>query len=337
MAVDGEILTWRYNVTPEIGAWYLDGTMGFVPDGTIDSHADREWWISEVGEFYRRAGESATHCPPSDPYLTEVALDLADGIVDRVKSWLPPASDHVAADYLGRDELGVELMGAVDFSLVGLAAAVDSVRFWCPVTQSHQEWNTIRGGLYRRLDSLRAAYEAGLPRTHRVRFREDLATIASDHGISVTTLRNLNRLSVFQEVSSGQELCVPHIPPDENGISTAAALSEFSTGTAAYVGQEVTLEGIEVVSLLGTQALWMNLDNGTPYLLHLTEMALADSVAVAQGDVVTVNGTVMEMSDSILDAWAAAGAFSQETDRIQAEFAVDFLEVTSISGGAVKD
>ena len=126
---------------------------------------------------------------------------------------------------------------------------------------------------------------------------------------------------------------------EETGAALAnvVALSEFSTGTAAYVGQEVTLEGIEVVSLLGTQALWMNLENGTPYLLHLTEMALADSVAVAQGDVVTVSGAVMEMSDSILDAWAAAGAFSQETDRIQAEFAVDFLEVTLVIADAAEE
>ncbi len=125
-------------------------------------------------------------------------------------------------------------------------------------------------------------------------------------------------------------------PVEEAGeaLANVVSLADFSTGTADYIGQEVTLEDIEVVQVLGTQALWTNLVGGTPYLLHLTETALADSVTIAQGDRVTVAGSVMAMSDSILNAWEAAGAFPQATDRIQAEFAEDFLEVTAVSGGA---
>ena len=120
--------------------------------------------------------------------------------------------------------------------------------------------------------------------------------------------------------------------PAMDSMVNVVAVADFSMGTAAYIDQEVTLEDVEIASVLGARSLWMNLDTGTPFLLYLADTALPDSMSFVAGDRLTVTGSVMAMSDSILDAWEAGGAFLQDTDRIQAEFAEDFLEVHTISG-----
>ena len=119
----------------------------------------------------------------------------------------------------------------------------------------------------------------------------------------------------------------------EEGPENVVAFAEFSAATDSYIGRQISLEGIAVTSLLGPHSFWTSLDDaqGTAYLLHFSEAALADSVSVTSGISVTVTGMVMAMSDSILDAWEAAGAFPQESDRFQAEFAEDFIEVSSVA------
>ncbi len=119
--------------------------------------------------------------------------------------------------------------------------------------------------------------------------------------------------------------------PDEDVAVNVVAFADFSAGTSGYLGQEITLEAVEVSSLLGTRGAWTLLTNGTPYMLRLTDSALADSVEVVSGGTIDVTGMVVAMSDSILDAWDAAGDFPQSGDRMQAEFAIDFIEVTSVS------
>ncbi len=111
------------------------------------------------------------------------------------------------------------------------------------------------------------------------------------------------------------------------------AFADFSAGTDAYLGREITLQRIAVASLLGPHCVWTLLENDQqdPYLLHFAESALADSVEMVGGGLLSVTGTVMAMSDSVLDAWEAAGAFPRESDRVQAEFAEDFIEVTSVA------
>jgi len=124
---------------------------------------------------------------------------------------------------------------------------------------------------------------------------------------------------------------VAEVADDE--LVNAIAFADFSAATNSYIGQEISLEGIAVTSLLGPHSFWTSLEDAqqTAYLLHFSEAALADSVSVMAGGSVTVTGTVTAMSDSILDAWQAAGAFPQDSDRFQAEFAEDFIEVSSVS------
>lgn len=127
------------------------------------------------------------------------------------------------------------------------------------------------------------------------------------------------------------EIAVEVEAVDELG-GNVVAFADFSAGTAGYIGQEITLEGIAVTSLLGPHGFFTSLADaqGTPYLVHLTEEALGDSVSIVSGHSVDVTGSIIIMSDSILDAWEAAGAFPQEGDRFQAAFAENFIEVTSV-------
>ena len=119
----------------------------------------------------------------------------------------------------------------------------------------------------------------------------------------------------------------------EAALVNVVSFDVFSAGPAEYVGEVVSLEDIFVEALLGHHSFWTNLTdaNGTAYLLHLSDSLVADSlVSVSDGMVVTVTGTVTTMSDSILDAWDAAGAFRVEVDRSLAEFAENFIEVNLI-------
>lgn len=127
------------------------------------------------------------------------------------------------------------------------------------------------------------------------------------------------------------EIVVEEVADTE--LVNAIAFADFSTATDSYIGQEISLEGVAVTSLLGPHSFWTSLEDAqqTAYLLHLSEAALADSVSVMAGASVTVTGMVTAMSDSILDAWQAAGAFPQDSDRFQAEFAEDFIEISSVS------
>lgn len=116
----------------------------------------------------------------------------------------------------------------------------------------------------------------------------------------------------------------------EPGVDSAAVVApeDFAAGTEDYVGQAVTLQGVRVTQLFGPRAFWFALADSlsTFYLVHLSEQAAADSVPMAAGSVFDVSGTVTPMTDSVLDAWEAAGYFVQENDRYLAEYAIDFFE-----------
>ena len=116
---------------------------------------------------------------------------------------------------------------------------------------------------------------------------------------------------------------------------------QFSGDPSAFAGRSITIPDIEVNSLLGTgQAFWSQMAdaNETPFLFKLGDQLVADGMLVVSGDVGDASGTLLTMSDSILDAWEAAGAFSDPVNRIEAEFATSFFEVETflveIPGGS---
>ncbi len=128
--------------------------------------------------------------------------------------------------------------------------------------------------------------------------------------------------------SESTEVVVVAPPVEYNEV----AFSEFSASPEAYVGVEVMLRSVPVVSLVGRHAFFTSLEDaqGTAYLLHLSRGLVADSVAVQSGDVVDVNGVVAEMSDSVMSDWEAMGSVTNEGERSLALYASHFVEIVSL-------
>ena len=132
LAVDGRVYAWEYEPRPKAGEWFLDGAMGFEPPREFDTEREREELLQSL------AGVPST-------------------VIETMGEAWPIAHDYVASHYVGRDTVGIELKRVLTFSLQGFAAAKDSVRFWCPLPQSHHEWNTTRVAYLNTWDSLLAA------------------------------------------------------------------------------------------------------------------------------------------------------------------------------------
>lgn len=129
-----------------------------------------------------------------------------------------------------------------------------------------------------------------------------------------------------------------NLPPDPGDeFANVISLAEFSAGPDVYVGEVVSLEGVEIVANFGNHGHWINLVdvNRNGYLLHVSDSVRADTTAVssaAEGTTVAVTGRVVETTDSVLDDWEAAGAFTSEADRMVAQSTryLNFIEVTGI-------
>jgi len=108
------------------------------------------------------------------------------------------------------------------------------------------------------------------------------------------------------------------------------ALGDLELDPEPYVGTEVRFDGFGVASMLGEKGFWLGTPSGNPFLISMTDALLAEGVPVSPGDTITVSGTIVTMSDSILSAWEA-GEMINETDRIVAEFAIYFMEASAIT------
>ena len=114
---------------------------------------------------------------------------------------------------------------------------------------------------------------------------------------------------------------------------TMVAFADFASDPNAYQGQEISLTGVSVVSLMGAHAFWTELDTNRPYLVRVNPDLFAQGLSFEQGAMTTVQGTVLSMSDSILNAWESGGSFTNDTQRLEAEFAESFFEATAIDIG----
>lgn len=124
-------------------------------------------------------------------------------------------------------------------------------------------------------------------------------------------------------------------PAPETTLANVVAIEEFSAGPDGFVGRVVSFENVGVTGRNGNHAFFITLAdaNSNGYLLHLSDSLVADTtVAIATGMTLSVTGTVVATSDSVLDAWEAAGAFANPSERLLAEstYYLNFLEVTLI-------
>lgn len=119
--------------------------------------------------------------------------------------------------------------------------------------------------------------------------------------------------------------------PQDTFVGTTVPAEELKTGAEAYEGQSVRLAGVEVSSTMGAQAFFVDLPASqnlpaTPFLVRALPGA---GTRVANGSSVTVSGTLMAMTDSIVADWVEARIIS-ENDRLLVEFASHFIEADQV-------
>lgn len=128
-----------------------------------------------------------------------------------------------------------------------------------------------------------------------------------------------NALSIVEEAA----------PEEVVGIATTVAPADLQVDATLFEGQLIRVAGLTVSSILGTQGFWLGLPNGNPFLVSLSEEAMAEGVQVVQGEIASVTGTLLVRTDSALDVWVAAGTIG-DGDRLVAEFALHYLDVTEV-------
>lgn len=194
MAVDGNVYVWKYVPTHTIGAWYLDGEMGFEPPREeLDTQAARDEQIDRMTEAYNALADNLRPATAYVARLVERQRETLGDLDGLLRDEWPPAHDYVVSHYRGRDTVGIELKGVLKFSMEGFDAAMDAVRFWCPVPQSHHEWNTARSAFMGTLDSLRRA-DADRVAEDAERRASERATAAREREQRLARLREQERL-----------------------------------------------------------------------------------------------------------------------------------------------
>ena len=153
LAVDGQLYAWEYAPRPTRGGWYLDGDMGFTP-ATLATEAHRDVNLTLAAES-RGASYAAE--------MTELFWAEMAHVISH---------DYVRTHYIGRDTVGIELKGVLTFPLFGFGAAVDSVRFWCPIAESHLEWDNVRAQYLSEVDSIRTLAQDEIAREETARRAE---------------------------------------------------------------------------------------------------------------------------------------------------------------------
>ena len=113
--------------------------------------------------------------------------------------------------------------------------------------------------------------------------------------------------------------------------ATEVQALQLQTGAAALKGQTVRVNGLNVVSKLGTKGFWVTLPNKNPFLIMTAAGATPNP-----GANIDVVGTVTVMNDSILTAWVSSGAIT-DNQKLEAEFATEFIQAQAMQrvGGSM--
>lgn len=165
MAVDGrEVAPWRYDADLVPGTAYFDGTGYPQPFGVLSSvplavnRAEREAYVAEaVLDGVRDATPILWTKEAAAVLVGECTTCGTAG--NEVRATHPAPHDAVLSDYGESGHLAVEFAQVARFPMDNFGAAVDSVRFWCPVEDSHQEWTAVRDSMLIVLDSALAKAE----------------------------------------------------------------------------------------------------------------------------------------------------------------------------------
>lgn len=97
------------------------------------------------------------------------------------------------------------------------------------------------------------------------------------------------------------------------------------------IGQTIEVSAVRVQDTLGSQMFWMEMPDGSPYLVKLDSALVARGAALpAPGSRVRVIGRVAEKTDAVLDDWMQSGALQTADQRMLAEFGSTFIEAQRV-------
>jgi hypothetical protein len=126
-----------------------------------------------------------------------------------------------------------------------------------------------------------------------------------------------------------EEVSEEAAPPEATAPAAPSAPAldptELQTNAAAHEGEQVSLSGMNVQSTVGTSAVWVELPNKNPFLVHFAAPPIP-----AAGRRVDLVGTVHAITPDVVNGWVSSGAIT-ENDKLVVEFATHYLEAESVT------
>ena len=129
------------------------------------------------------------------------------------------------------------------------------------------------------------------------------------------------------------EIVIVEEEPEEifTGTVLDAAVLETPAITG-YEGLEVRVADVTYAQAVGPAQFFVNLPQGSPFLIRMSDQMIADSVAQPSG-VVTITGMLYPMTDSVKTAWNEDGTVTAAEQPL-VDFAAHYIEATEITTGA---
>lgn len=127
-------------------------------------------------------------------------------------------------------------------------------------------------------------------------------------------------------------------PEMDTSGATAVEAGALAVSPGQWVGQRIRLADVDVASPVGTQAFFVSLTQQAPFLVKMDSSLVARGMGLPTGQV-TVIGTLLAMTDSIIDNWTETGAVTP-ADRPVVEFATHFIlaeQIRTASGSGAGD
>ena len=130
------------------------------------------------------------------------------------------------------------------------------------------------------------------------------------------------------------ELLIVEEEPEEIFLGTILDPGALELDQGGFEGQEVRLIDVPFSTAVGTQAFFISLPQGSPFLVRMSdEMVAAGEMVPTSQVMMTVTGTLNPLNDSIKADWFSDGTVAQG-DQVLVDFATHYLEATDmISAG----
>jgi hypothetical protein len=104
-----------------------------------------------------------------------------------------------------------------------------------------------------------------------------------------------------------------------------------SAAARGLIGQTIEVSSVRVSDTLGAQMFWIEMPDGSPYLVKLDSALVARGTAVPTPDSrVRVIGRVAEKTGAVLDGWTQSGALENPDQRMLAEFGATYIEAQRV-------